>query len=124
MRTVADCKILEKTEVSPSILRFVLENEIIARHSQPGQFVNVKVLDSLDPLLRRPFSVHSANPEDGTFSLLFDVIGRGTMLLAQYNEGDVVSVVGPLGTAFDLGNSQNSMHILVAGGCGAAPLHF
>jgi len=33
-------------------------------------------------------------------------------------------VVGPLGTWFDIGDSANARHILVAGGCGAAPLHF
>jgi len=45
----------------------VLANEIIAQNSKPGQFVNVRVLDSLDPLLSRPFSVHAIYPEEGRF---------------------------------------------------------
>lgn len=124
MRTISDCKIVEKMEVAPGVLRILLENGTIANESRPGQFVNVRVLDSLDPLLRRPFSIHAVNPEKGLFSLLFDVIGRGTSLLARHNVGDTVSVVGPLGTFFELGESPDVQHILVAGGCGAAPIHF
>jgi dihydroorotate dehydrogenase electron transfer subunit len=102
----------------------VLANEVIARNAQPGQFVNVRVMDSLDPLLRRPFSVYACNPEHRSFSLLFDIVGRGTKLLAAHDVGDFASVVGPLGRGFDLGSSAEALHVLVAGGCGAAPLHF
>lgn len=124
MRVLADCQILEKEEVAPGVIRIALANEVIARNAQPGQFVNVRVMDSSDPLLRRPFSVYACNPERGTFSLLFDVVGRGTKLLSRHDVGDAVSVVGPLGRGFDIGGSADALHLLVAGGCGAAPLHF
>jgi dihydroorotate dehydrogenase electron transfer subunit len=123
-RVVTDCEIIEQIEIAPRIFRSVLVEPTIARESKPGQFVNVRVSESYDPLLRRPFSIHAVNPERGTFSLLYDVVGRGTKLLMAMDVGDKVSVVGPLGSSFDVGEDPKAKHILVAGGCGAAPIHF
>ena len=123
-RVIADCEIIEQIEIAPHVFRSVLIEPTIANVSRPGQFVNVRVADSYDPLLRRPFSVHAVDPDKGTFSLLYDVVGRGTKLLMAMHKGDHVNLVGPLGTSFDVGESHDARHILVAGGCGAAPIHF
>jgi len=123
-RVIASCEIIEQTQVAPHVFRSVLVEPTVAREARPGQFVNVRVCDCYDPLLRRPFSVHAVNPERGTFSLLYDVVGRGTTLLMAMHQGDRVSIVGPLGRPFDAGNDPEARHILVAGGCGAAPIHF
>ena len=123
MKSVYDCEIIDKTEISPDVYRTRLVGPEIARESVAGQFVNVQVSKTTDPLLRRPFSVHATDPANGIFSLLYAVIGRGTELLRHIPAGEKVSVVGPLGRGFDLGDSP-ATHIVVAGGCGAAPLHF
>ncbi|MBI2841853.1 MAG: dihydroorotate dehydrogenase electron transfer subunit [Armatimonadetes bacterium] len=123
-RVIADCEIIEQTEIAPHVFRSALVEPAIARVSRPGQFVNVRVCDCYDPLLRRPFSVHAVDPEKGTFSLLYDVVGRGTTLLMNKRVGDTVNIVGPLGSSFDVGRNRGAMHVLVAGGCGAAPIHF
>jgi dihydroorotate dehydrogenase electron transfer subunit len=123
-RVLTDCEIIEQIEIAPHVFRSVLVEPTIARESKPGQFVNVRVCESYDPLLRRPFSIHAVNPQRGTFSLLYDVVGRGTKLLMEMNVGEKVSIVGPLGRSFDVGEDPNAKHILVAGGCGAAPIHF
>jgi dihydroorotate dehydrogenase electron transfer subunit len=123
-RIIADCEIIEQTEIAPHVFRSVLVEPTIARTSKPGQFVNVRVAEAYDPLLRRPFSVHAVDPDAGTFSLLYDVVGRGTKLLMNMKVGDKVNLVGPLGTSFDVGALSTAKHILVAGGCGAAPVHF
>ncbi len=123
-KIIADCEIIEQTEIAPHVFRSVLVEPTIARTSRPGQFVNVRVAEGYDPLLRRPFSVHAVDPEAGTFSLLYDVVGRGTRLLMDMKVGDTVNLVGPLGSSFEIGESASARHILVAGGCGAAPIHF
>jgi dihydroorotate dehydrogenase electron transfer subunit len=123
MKSVYDCEIIDQTRIAPEVYRTRLIGPEIAREAVAGQFVNVQVSATTDPLLRRPFSVHAVNPEEGTFSLLYVVVGRGTELLKHIPTGEKVSVVGPLGRGFDLGDSP-ATHIIVAGGCGAAPLHF
>ncbi len=124
MKGVYDCEIIEQREVSPGVYRTLLTGGEIARESVAGQFVNLQVSPTTDPLLRRPFSVHAVYPERGVYSLLYVVVGRGTQLLRQIPAGEKVSVVGPLGRGFGLGDSPDDEHIVVAGGCGAAPLHF
>ncbi len=124
MKGVYECEILAQSEVSPNVVRTLLKGPEIARQAQPGQFVNVRVAPTTDPLLRRPFSVHATYPNEGIYSLLYVLRGKGTALLHTVKPGDSVSVVGPLGKPFDLGDSPEAEHIVVAGGCGVAPLQF
>lgn len=124
MKGVFDCEIIGQSEVAPGVVRTLLKCEHIAKQAQPGQFVNVRVSQATDPLLRRPFSIHAAYPDEGVFGLLYVLRGRGTALLNKMQPGDSLSIVGPLGRGFDLGESAEDEHVVVAGGCGAAPLHF
>jgi len=125
VKGVYDCEIIAQKEMAPGVIRTLLAGPEIARESVPGQFVNVQVgKTTTDPLLRRTFSVHAVDAGNGTFSLLYVIVGRGTELLRKIQPGEKVSVVGPLGRGFDLGDSHDEEHIVVAGGCGAAPLHF
>ncbi|MEW6490553.1 MAG: dihydroorotate dehydrogenase electron transfer subunit [Thermodesulfobacteriota bacterium] len=88
--------------------------------SVPGQFVMVKVSDGLDPLLRRPLSIHRvAASEAGEFEVLFRVVGAGTRRLARVHVGERVDVLAPLGRGFRL---EAGRPLLVAGGIGVAPL--
>ncbi len=100
-------------------LRLRMAPPFVAR---PGQFAMVKVSDGLDPLLRRPFSIHRVAAADtGEFEVLFRVVGSGTRRLAQLRVGEGVEVLGPLGRGFRL---EGRRPLLVGGGVGVAPLLF
>ena len=101
--------------------RLTLQAPRIAAAAQPGQFVMAACGPTLDPLLRRPFSIHQA-AETGTIQLLFKVIGRGTKLLSESRPGESISLIGPLGRGFQLANE--SPVCLIGGGMGIAPLFF
>jgi dihydroorotate dehydrogenase electron transfer subunit len=96
----------------------------VARIALPGQFVMVKATTSLDPLLRRPFSIFERlRRPDGSFagiSLLNKRVGRGTSQLYAAREGDLVSVLGPLGQPF-VPVAPPAHAWMVAGGVGLAP---
>ncbi len=94
----------------------------IAAESKPGQFVNVRLGDYSDPLLRRPLSLYDVEPDAGRITLLYKIVGRGTQLLSRYGSGQLIDVMGPLGLGFDL--VQNRRVILIGGGVGIAPLLF
>lgn len=100
---------------------FVLElSARMADDIVAGHFVNVKVAQ-VEPFLRRPFSV--AWRREGALELLIQLRGRGTAILAGLRPGDTLSLLGPLGTPFDLDLLARAPGIdLVAGGVGAAPL--
>ena len=71
----------------------------IAANIQPGQFLMVRVRQTMDPLLRRPFAVHRLYPNDppGSFEILYKVVGKGTRLLTTIQQGDSLNLLGPLG---------------------------
>jgi len=71
---------------------------------QAGQFCMVRCCPSSanDPLLRRPFYVHSLNRERGTCTLYVNVQGRGSAWLAQQQVGVELDIVGPLGHGWTL----------------------
>lgn len=89
----------------------------------PGQFIYLRLSKTTDPLLRRPFSVHYADPADGTLWILFQVAGRGTSLMTDFSPGDTLDYLGPLGNGFYLDPGDRKV-VLVAGGIGMAPLFF
>lgn len=100
-----------------------LETPDIAAEAKPGQFLMIRVSDALDPLLRRPISLHAR--EGGAVEIFFQVAGRGTALLAQKKEGETLDILGPLGRGFDLGTDvRGKTAFLVGGGRGIAPLFF
>lgn len=103
------------------IVRLSLEAPDIAATVRPGQFVMATCGKTQDPLLRRPFSVHN-RLAGGVIQLLFRVVGRGTALLAQTEEGSTLSLVGPLGRSF--GRAPDGEVCLIGGGIGSAPLLF
>ena len=89
---------------------------------QPGQFVQVLVKDSPSTFLRRPFSVHSADPNTNTFRILVQVKGGGTHHLSRLRPGDKLNTLYPLGNSFSIPSGKKLL--LVGGGCGVAPLLF
>ena len=97
----------------------------IAATIQPGQFLMVRVQDSFDPLLRRPFAVHRLYPDDppGSFEMLYKVVGRGTRLLSKMQPGESLNLLGPLGRGFRLPDDKGFV-LMVAGGIGIAPLPY
>jgi len=84
-----------------------------------GQFVNIRVNDSLYPFLRRPFSFYRQMKGEG--QILFRVVGEGTKLLAQKKVADPLDLLGPLGNSFSIDGEYDTA-ILVAGGLGVAPM--
>lgn len=96
----------------------------IAAEARPGQFITVRLSDFSEPLLRRPFSIHTVSGPH--IEVLYEVLGRGTEILAQKKPGAYIDVIGPLGNGFDLSahDARHGVPLLVAGGMGVAPLVF
>ena len=76
-----------------------------------------------DPLLPRPMSYHRLRegPHGTEFSILYQVVGRGTAWLAERRPGDAVFAWGPLGRGYSTRAGAQNL-LLIAGGIGVAPL--
>ncbi|WP_375475306.1 dihydroorotate dehydrogenase electron transfer subunit [uncultured Jatrophihabitans sp.] len=105
--------------------QFTIVAPQIATGFQPGHFVAVAVGGENSAMgLRRAFALSGATPSDayaGTVQFVVAEHGPGTRWLVQRKPGDVLDVVGPLGTPFPL-PSGPAPAVLVGGGYGAAPL--
>ncbi|MGB9886223.1 MAG: dihydroorotate dehydrogenase electron transfer subunit [Moorellales bacterium] len=101
----------------------LLEAPQVAATAQPGQFVHLRVSETYDPLLRRPFSLHEVDRAAGRIAVLYRVRGRGTSGLANRQPGEYLDLLGPLGRGFPTPQAGTSA-LLVGGGTGVAPLYF
>ncbi|MDO8602488.1 MAG: dihydroorotate dehydrogenase electron transfer subunit [Candidatus Omnitrophota bacterium] len=120
-------KILSNKLVGRVYYKMALEAPYIARAAKPGQFVQIKCSDGLEPFLRRPFSIYRLKAEGSRLKgieILYEVVGKGTEILSGKKEGEFVDILGPLGTGFSLSraSSLEPRAIIIAGGIGAAPL--
>ncbi|PIQ88525.1 MAG: hypothetical protein COV72_07810 [Candidatus Omnitrophica bacterium CG11_big_fil_rev_8_21_14_0_20_42_13] len=113
-------KIISNSRVGRNHFRLILCAKRIASLSIPGQFIEVRVAEGYEPLLRRPFSIHHVKGPN--IEIFYQAIGRGTEILSRKKAGEFLDVIGPLGKGFSILNTQYS--ILVAGGMGVAPLVF
>ena len=104
---------------APRYYRMVIE---VPKHFQalPGQFLQIQIESKMtDPLLRRPFSI--AGLSRNKVTVLYQVKGKGTVLLSRLQTGDQISFLGPLGKPYPIVPGPK---IILAGGLGAAGLLF
>lgn len=94
-----------------------------AQAVQAGRFFNIlcRPEEAFDPLLRRPYSVFSADREQGLLTFLVRPYGRGSDWLARSQIGDQIDLLGPLGNTFAIDPKARNV-VLVAGGVGVSPL--
>jgi len=89
--TIVDRRELTKADM----IKIVIEAPAIARKVRPGQFVVLRVNETGE---RTPLTVSSKDEIHGTITIIFQVVGKTTALLASLKVGDAIKdLVGPLG---------------------------
>jgi dihydroorotate dehydrogenase electron transfer subunit len=112
-------ELVESREILPGQWLQAVHAPHLASGSRAGQFVHVRTGDLSGLVLRRPFSINTADAASGTVTIHFRTIGRGTEWLTRQRPGDPVDVLGPLGRPFEV--DPRSRHLLlIAGGLGVA----
>jgi dihydroorotate dehydrogenase electron transfer subunit len=113
-------EIISNKVVGEGYYRMALRSHRIVKDARPGQFVHIRIGSGYEPLLRRPLSIHSLDDKE-TFSVLYQVAGKGTAVLAEKKTGQDLDVIGPAGNGFEWPKGIKRL-ILVGGGIGVAPL--
>lgn len=84
--------------------------------------MEIRVTDEIEPLLRRPISIHSIDKEKGIVEFVFQIKGKGTEILSAKKEGEDVDILGPLGQGtFKFEGKKNIA--VIGGGIGVFPLY-
>ena len=109
-------RIVEKTPLNPTVTKMVVEAPLIAKKALPGQFVILRAGADSE---RIPLTVADYDREKGTVTVIFQVVGAGTMELNALKEGESLhDFVGPLGRASELDGLKKVC--VVGGGVGCA----
>jgi len=91
----------------------------------PGQFAMIKPHDEYEPLLRRAMAYYRSDRAGDALivEFIYQVLGRGTSMLARLKPGDSVDFLGSLGNTYDIAAASGREALLVAGGVGSAALY-
>ena len=122
MRLVVS-ELVESREILPGQWIQSFHAPDLASGSRAGQFVHVRTGDTSGLVLRRPFSINTADPATGTITIHFRTVGRGTQWFTRLRPGDTIDMLGPLGRPFEV-DARSRHLLLIAGGLGMAGVRF
>jgi ferredoxin--NADP+ reductase len=113
-------KIVQRKEMAGgTIVLNEIEAPLIARKAKPGQFVILKANEAGE---RIPLTMADTNPEKGTITIIYMVVGKSTAVFKSLNVGEgYQDVIGPLGKPTHL--EKLGTVVCVGGGTGIAVLH-
>ena len=108
--------IIKRRELTPTVTELCIHAPLIAKKAKAGQFIIVRAKEDSE---RIPLTIAGFDREAGTVSIIFQVVGAGTMQLNSLKEGEAVhDFVGPLGKATEIEGLKNVC--VVGGGVGCA----
>ncbi len=109
-------RITAKTRLSGNASKISVLAPLIARKAQAGQFVILRAKEDSE---RIPLTIHDQDREQGAVTVVYQVVGAGTMELDTLESGDSLhDLVGPLGTATKTKGIRKAC--VIGGGVGCA----
>lgn len=116
------CIVRDNVLMAQGIAKIRLTAPYIAENCKPGQFVHLRLPNLEAHILRRPFSVYTADARNGEIQLLYQTVGSGTEYMTTLEEGTQVDIIGPIGRGWQPPSDAQRV-LLVGGGLGVAPLY-
>ena len=119
-------EILKYEILADNIFLMDVKAERIAKSCLPGQFVIVRSDADGE---RIPLTICDYSREEGTVTIVFQIVGAGTQMLSELKAGDYIQdIVGPLGRPSELtelpkDELAKKKILFVAGGVGTAPVY-
>ncbi|MBQ9413977.1 MAG: sulfide/dihydroorotate dehydrogenase-like FAD/NAD-binding protein [Clostridia bacterium] len=108
--------ILDKKKLNATVTKMVIEAPLVARKAQPGQFIIFRATEDGE---RVPLTISDYDRDNGTVTIIFQIVGATTMELNQLEVGETLAdFVGPLGTPSALEGLKKVA--VVGGGVGCA----
>jgi ferredoxin/flavodoxin---NADP+ reductase len=108
--------ITEKQELNPTVVKIKVIAPLVARKAEPGQFVILRAKENSE---RIPLTVADYDRAAGTITLIYQIVGAGTMELNTLTPGDALAdLAGPLGNPTHTAGLRKVC--VVGGGVGCA----
>ena len=108
--------VIRKEMLNSTVCKMDIYAPLIAKKAQAGQFIIVRAKVDSE---RIPLTIADSNIDDGTVTIIFQIVGEGTCELSEINENEnICDFVGPLGKASELNGLKKVA--VVGGGVGCA----
>ena len=109
-------KIVKKESLNSTVTLMKIEAPFVAAKAQPGQFIILRVDEDGE---RIPLTIAGYDRENGTVTIIFQIVGATTEALNHKNEGEYITdFAGPLGVATEVEGLKKVC--IVGGGVGCA----
>jgi len=109
-------KILKKESLNPTVTKMIVEAPLVAKKAEAGQFIILRPLKNSE---RIPLTIADYDRENGTITIIYQIVGATTIELDSLKEGEYIEdFVGPLGTSSKLDNLKKVA--IIGGGVGCA----
>jgi len=109
-------KILEKRELNSQVMLFKIDAPLVARRAEPGQFIILRIDEYGE---RVPFTIADYDRNEGTVTIIVQILGKTTRELSMLCEGDSIEdFAGPLGMPTELEGLKKVA--VIGGGLGTA----
>lgn len=119
-------KIVKKSLLAPNIYLMDIFAPRVAKSALPGQFLIVRIHEQGE---RIPLTICDYNAEDGTVTIVTQIVGASSRQICSKEEGDcLLDFVGPLGCPSEFVKEseeslKNKKILFIAGGLGTAPVY-
>ena len=86
--------IVKKERLNPTVTRMVIRAPFVARKAEPGQFIIFRTHEDSE---RVPLTIADYDREEGTVTIIYQIVGGSTMELDAMEEGEAIChrVPGP-----------------------------
>ena len=104
-------EIVKKERLNPTVTKMVIRAPFVARKAEPGQFIIFRAQEDSE---RVPLTIADYDRENGTVTIIYQIVGGSTMELDAMQEGECLhDFVGPLGVAT---HTEGLKKVCVVGG--------
>ncbi|HEX3039422.1 MAG TPA: sulfide/dihydroorotate dehydrogenase-like FAD/NAD-binding protein [Caproiciproducens sp.] len=108
--------IIEKRKLNDSMTLMEVEAPFIAKKAKAGEFIILRVNEFGE---RIPLTIADYDPIKGTVTIIYQKVGKTTMLLDELNVGDaILDFIGPLGKPSEIEGYRKVA--VIGGGAGCA----
>lgn len=109
-------RINRKERLNEFVTLMEIDAPLVAKKAEPGQFIILRVNDEGE---RVPLTIADYNREEGSVTIIFQIVGATTEKLNELEAGDsILDFVGPLGNPTELDGIKKAA--VVGGGVGCA----
>lgn len=119
-----DCTVEENKQIAKDTYKMKIKGNFVKECRTPGQFINIRIGDGREHILRRPISISEIDRGENLLTIVYRIVGEGTKFLANIKKGNEIDIMGPLGRGYDvLSLKKGETALLVGGGIGIPPLY-